>query len=711
MVTDLDELLRAVRDLIPQTKEEKKENPSPPPTQKNTPKPKKKQPAVEEESQSSPFGVHICLDLGNDTIKVAYAYDEGSGVVYGKLTKRDLINQFALPSVAFYDQATKTWTYADEVNGNGETEFTTVVKIKYLLSLLNGRKKPKKSENGKANYEYYEKDYQFPKFYFPVKREAQSYFADMVRKQMTFEANCTPQQVCRGFFAYVKKMVDEELEALYSARSLKERSIARISVVFPPNVTTYYTEELVSLVAEAFGKKPEKAMSTTRALSLLAYHRGNLKKGERALVFDMGDETLSVVKASVELKDGKVCVIVDGADGHSLPIALGGGDVDEAVENYLEKAIRNRETVGTPSAGADGHIYEFGLDKKQYLLLKEIKKAKTILSKPLHERSLFKSGVPISLYRDLHVQRKLTHQEFKEVVGVASGNGIARKILDYILDEISRPLNHDVKKVFIAGGLVETLGLVDYIKTEINKKYSAITILSFEDNVRSDDEAQIQTYEDSIYAAAVGGAIVSLKNYEIKMALSYSYGTWVTLPSDPTNSKHFMIAAERGTVIGDGGETFLTKEPISARAGCNHIAGEEFYSLILTDAQIQSRQKSSLSYTQFSGNWYLKIGKAGDAARRAVIREADFKIVSGENGGKILIKYKGRQVTISEAVYFYEGFEVDRNGHSNPCIVNAKNANTGTITVTYLGGTSVRAKASDITFEFEGIKDIDMEVN
>ncbi len=707
MATDLDALLRAVRNLIPQTKEEKKEEPE----KKRAPKSKKSEPVTAEESTPSKKGVHICLDLGNDTIKVAYAYDEGAGVVYGKLTKRDLINQFALPSVAFYDKAKKKWLYADQVSGNAETEFTTVVKVKWLISLLNGRRKPKNSDGGKANYEYYEKDYEFPKFYFPVKREAQSYFYDMVRKQMTFTANCTPKAACRGFFAYVKEVVDNELEQLYSARALKDRSIARISVVYPQNATTYYIDELTSLIEETFGQKPEKAMSTTRALSLLAYHRGNLKKGESALVFDMGDETLSVVKASVDLKEGKVCVIVDGSDGHSLPIALGGGDVDEAVENYLESAIHNRETVGTPSAGSDGHIYEFGLDKKQYLLLKEIKKAKTILSKPLHERSLFKNGVPISLYRDLHVQRKLTHDEFKDIVGVKSGSGVAQRILSYILGELSRPLNREVKKVFIAGGLVETLGLVDYLKAEIKRKFSKVEILSFDDNVRSDDEAQIQSYEDSIYAASVGGAIVSLKNYEIKMALSYSYGTWVTLPSDPTNSKHFMIAAERGTVIGDNGATFLTKQPISAKAGCNHIAGEEFYSLILTDAQIQSRQNSSLSYTAFSGNWYLKVGKTGDSTRKAVVRETDFKVVSGEKGGKILIKYQGRQVTLGEPVYFYEGFEVDRNGRATPCIVNARSENAGRISVTYRGGTTVRVNASDITFEFEGIDDIDMEVN
>ncbi|MDE7107655.1 MAG: hypothetical protein K2O39_04960, partial [Clostridiales bacterium] len=78
--------------------------------------------------------VHIALDLGSDTIKIAYAYydgDEHTGKIVG-----DPLTMTAVPSVAYYDVEEKKWLFGDEVNSVGDKPFITVVKICDLLRLL-----------------------------------------------------------------------------------------------------------------------------------------------------------------------------------------------------------------------------------------------------------------------------------------------------------------------------------------------------------------------------------------------------------------------------------------------------------------------------------------------------------------------------------------------------------------------------------------------
>ena len=198
-----------------------------------------------------------------------------------------------------------------------------------------------------------------------------------------------------------------------------------------------YVSELVRLAKKAFGAAPAKVLSSTKALSMYAFQRGMLAPGESLLVFDMGEEDISVVKASL-LENGRL--VVDGADGHNEPCDIGGNDVDDAVAEYIEGCIRRRETVGTPSFGTEGHINERGLHSKQYLFLKDIKKAKMILSVPLREGSVFEKGVPVAVARDLYIQRKLTREEFCACIGVAGNRGVARRIADYIIEEVSRPV-------------------------------------------------------------------------------------------------------------------------------------------------------------------------------------------------------------------------------------------------------------------------------
>ena len=79
------------------------------------------------------------------------------------------------------------------------------------------------------------------------------------------------------------------------------------------------------------------------------------------------------------------------------------------------------------------------------------------------------------------------------------------------------PLNKDIKKVFISGGLIETYSLKPYIEKKLAKQFKNVKVLTFEDTLAGGDDFSILSFEDSVYAPAVGCAMVSLKNIEIKM--------------------------------------------------------------------------------------------------------------------------------------------------------------------------------------------------
>ena len=46
--------------------------------------------------------LNICFDLGNDTLKVVYAYNEQGNIHFGKINST-AINQSAIPANAYYD--------------------------------------------------------------------------------------------------------------------------------------------------------------------------------------------------------------------------------------------------------------------------------------------------------------------------------------------------------------------------------------------------------------------------------------------------------------------------------------------------------------------------------------------------------------------------------------------------------------------------------
>ena len=70
--------------------------------------------------------VYAGLDLGSDTLKIAYAYDRG-GLKTGKITAGDS-SVTAIPAVAYYDFEENKWLFGEQVDAVGDKSFMSVVK-------------------------------------------------------------------------------------------------------------------------------------------------------------------------------------------------------------------------------------------------------------------------------------------------------------------------------------------------------------------------------------------------------------------------------------------------------------------------------------------------------------------------------------------------------------------------------------------------------
>ena len=94
----------------------------------------------------------IGLDLGSDTLKVAYAYEKSGNMSYGKLMKEGMMTEVALPAIAYYDESEKKWLFGDEVDKTEGNSFVNVVKIKSLVSLLLPSADPDVKERNRKYY-------------------------------------------------------------------------------------------------------------------------------------------------------------------------------------------------------------------------------------------------------------------------------------------------------------------------------------------------------------------------------------------------------------------------------------------------------------------------------------------------------------------------------------------------------------------------------
>ena len=459
----------------------------------------------------------------------------------------------------------------------------------------------------------------------------------------------------------------------------------------------------------------------------------NTRKDYVTVIKEQDSYTLIYHATSDDMNN--VRLVIDGADGHSAPCKVGGNDVDRAVADFMEGTISDRETVGTPSSGQLGHIVERGLREKQYLFMKDIKKAKILHSMP-ESKDIFPEGVPVNMVRDLRIQRKLTREDFVASIGITQRvQGVAKEIADYIINELSLQINSDVHKIIISGGLAETYGLLQYIDAALKKAFAKkIEIITFDDEKTDKDGFTIASYEDSTYAAAVGAAIVAMDDIEVKTRLSLSYATWF-YPRHNRNSQeerdmfgHKVLAwiADKGQVIKEG-EALTTKGNVGLENEDSTVTKEdEIFSLPISKQQLDYlaqndpvlKKQSFKRYNEW--NVFLEHSKnqaIAAARRKHLVERAGLKVVSGGRDSLIYYYYKGTRVKlIHSQVAYEEGVRVDKDGCATPIIGNMEKASERKkVRIAKLisespeiWGKTEEVLATDIELKFVGMEDFDI---
>ena len=493
--------------------------------------------------------INICLDLGNDSLKVSYGLMVNGKLKYGKIVEDSLYPLSTINSETYFKNDTNEWVFGYQLAQIDGENLHRVVKIKYLLSLLNPNKIPESKEKKdivKSNFDLYHNGNDFPSFVFPVRK-------DLFKNKFDLKARIdggysysvpgyTPKKVCELFFAFVRKVIENAIPKVLKLYKLNPSEYRyTISYVYPNDVSDELLAEYKRLFELTFGverMKDGKCMNTTRALSVYAKHLGKIKAGEGCLFFDIGDETISVTKVSI---DSKGAIICDPAVEHKAPLEIGGNDIDSLLVDYVNSKIVKKETMGTPSYGEKNHLDERGLIVKQYLVVKSIKNAKLIISSPiLHERC---GGiVSITITREVHISASIKDEDINRLI---EENKIFEKIYKYIEEELSLTANYDVNRIFLGGGVAETIHFKEFIDEHIkeynkNKKDSKsnvndnnIIVDTFDINTKDETGSiyDVRDFEDIVYSPCFGVNTATLQHITVVPGLAYSYGTYVEVES------------------------------------------------------------------------------------------------------------------------------------------------------------------------------------
>ena len=643
----------------------------------------------------------LCYDLGSDSLKVSYGFVGAFGrYTFGKIVEEEIIRNSTIQSDAYFDQNEELWHFGKEIEYLQDADFLYTVNIKGLLRLL---KKTNNIEIDNSNSRYYSKECEFPKYYFPDKVEVSDDYREMVERDYTFRVNgCTPKDVCEKYFEFVSSVVYKTIPKIESKYNFSVSSI-KLSVCYPGNVGKAYLEELIRLIDASYkdiNLKVSNYISSTKSLSYFAKYQNKIEEDDHFLVFDIGDETISVSKANYI--DGKV--LVDGKYGHKEPASIGGNHIDQAIAHLIENDIEKGEVLGNDSYGSSEHVVEEGLYSKQLLMLKNIKKAKLVLSSGLADMQMFKNGVPISIVKHSIIQRTLNKDDLKKCLGVIEPESykVASQIIDYIISETDTISNEDVNKIFIAGGTIETLGLLDYIKDEVkNRIKRKITVDTFESTKNDDDRyLGITEYEDSVYAPSCGGLYVALEEIQIKTCLYYSYGTFAY----HNGVKFLNVFASKGSELNASGVT-----EFGGSFGLKKSTADEMYSVSFSMNDFKNKRgKDHLTYSVYEGKNVIAIGEKNDAKRKSAEKFAEMKVVGS---GKISLKYNGKEVELLDpGIEIREGIRLNSEGLATPFIENltAKKSPYKYVTLT---GSGKKVEAHELVVTLEGFPLIDVSSN
>lgn len=566
--------------------------------------------------------IGLGIDLGRDTLKIAVAYGEKGKETIKKIDSGSKFQKH-IPALAYYDTATQEWLYGTHINSVGtDRPFEYIVRIKDLISLCDHDKS------------IYNQGHIFPRFRFSTikdEKDARTAYERIKARDYCFEAgNATPKTVCEGYFRYVKEIVDSRCDD-------QDRKVA---LIYSSAAKTEYIKEYQRLAKESFRDVEVRRMTAAKAVSKYAEHRGYLDAGGGALlIFDMGEESISVLKA--RLKDGTLTV--DGASGHREPMSIGGKNIDKDIADAIERKIEDREIPGCTS-DADRKEFGTGLQSRQYLFMQEVKSAKSYLSAAEDPDT----AVRVALYRDVCVVTDITRAEVIEAT-----RGTAKAIAKYIREELTNQVNTDVKNVLLCGGIIKTPGLTDAIVKALGGK-DKNKLLFFDCEEKREDQITVEKNEVSLYGAAMGGALLAARAFygQAETVLTLSYGTWVG-----GKKKVFCGFAQKGEKLKQNAYTeFWTTEEIKLH---KEISTEEIYSVANMPADDM-----------------FEVGEIGSDIRLEAQKSYGLSTVAGGKKGslKIILEYLDDrskleiESILNGKMSFREGIVVDPEGIAKPQI-------------------------------------------
>ncbi len=595
--------------------------------------------------------IHLTIDLGLDTAKVAYAYVENGTYRYGKLSH----DGAAFPAWAYYNELKEVWSYGhDAARFDDGKSYKNLVKVKSLIMLL----------QNEENHSYYAKGDQFPNFYFPNKVVFTRQYENAVNDGHTFTANMTPRAVCLDFFRAL--FTTCIFPALSKLRGFDQKTtVICPTVLYPAAAAERTIMELKWLVWRAAASFANEylfylnhktqmvgGLLASKANAIYAQKIGALSDHDTTLIFNIGESDLSVSKVSIErLGDDTFCLAVDGTDGHLPPEEVGGNCVDEMIKGLLDKKLDVRVPLGQSEST---RISESGTYKQQYNLMRTIKKTKEYFSSDLYTK-FFSDGIPFSVMRDLVYDIPLTREDIQQEL-TASPASVGCRVANYVIKEIlsddAHPDRTHANTVLFVGGAAETYGLIPYVTDTAREcTRSDIRWIRLDEAVGG---TGIEKNENEVYAAACGGALYSAGYVKLKTLLRKFYGTWMTRASDPLKIKYFAPfkykngiegGARPGEVIPAGGARYHTKE---FALGKNATVRDELF---------------SVDRLPYSGD--MQIGNIDTSMRFGAIRDYGLRVLCC-----------GRIVNLSTVpIVCIEGVDVNEDGRAKPFIRTKDPAN------------------------------------
>lgn len=485
--------------------------------------------------------LNIAIDLGTESVKVVGAYKAKNGEV-----RRCFLSDPAgvegqpFSSLALYlGPPQYKWIFGQDINKRDD--YANLVRVKEMLYLL--------ASKDEKDHHYYNQEKKFPIFIFPPKPgqpNVKNGMSQLDEGRYTFEGAITPKQMVREFFkALFERCIKNQAE-----RILKENphlaGIKYISIFPNPKMREEYKNELVELIA--YGADIDKgspmitSMSTPQAIAIGAYVEGLIKAtdytrdDDKTLIFDIGERNISIAKVDVKTKssssDGEISICVDGVDGGGQECTIGCTDIDIAIGELAKSRASSKGYIKKSKYDIS---YDYMSYRQQYRLLKHVKSAKKHL---LHYDYAY-----VTVEKDVNIDEVITKDDFDNII-FGNENTVGAKIAEYIISQLQKQGNENVKTVLLVGGGAASYHLRDYVEARCQEENILGVRIITTDNTRD---------ETSEYFSAIGGAMLDPSGLLLKVVSAYTYGTrrtqYLTNSPNDKGERVFHIWINRGDEI------------------------------------------------------------------------------------------------------------------------------------------------------------------